>query len=414
MRWSALLAVGLLAVSSPAWASDDDPDVSPHPRASIDEPNKDRAPFTFRDVSGWRDLTSKAAVSGYVLPQFQVVTLDTALPRDKVQYGAKGTRAGFVLHGTPFPRFTYVAHLVLAPAGVENVTLLSPSSASIGFVLNTTTGTTIDFEELSLGYRPLPFLQLKTGFMRLPFSLAQTTPIPKQAMPFRSPVTGEFQSGADPAMLASVRVLDEKLTLNASAFLGSSLGTVANPGQTVRGIAVLGSVVAQPLGPMSTLEGDPGRGPLRIAFGIGSIYRRSTAFDPTGYEASSFDDVRLAAWARASIRGFYAQGEYLRRNRTDDVSGRPNRSEGFYAQASYFVPVQRFGFAPLLRAGQIETSADFAARTFRSFEAGFAFFPRARVKEPERLRILLEYFLAHVSPLDETQHEALLQLQMEF
>ena len=423
MRRTLSLVLGLVLVAGVARAADDeddDPSISPHPIGAVDPAQKrpPARPFTFREATGWRDLSSKVDVSGYLLPQFQIVSLQSALPRDKTQYGAKGTRAGFAIHGSPWQDFTYIAHVVLAPAGVENVVLLSPAAGpSIGFTLPTSTGASIDFEEVTLGYRPEPWVQIKAGFLRVPFSLGQTTPIPKQMFPFRPPVTGEIQSGADAALLGTFRLLDARLVLNAAMFLGASLGGSVNPNQSVRGPAFLASVAAHPLGMMSMREGDESRGPFRFALGVSSIYRRATAFDPTGYEASNFDDVRLSAFARASVRGFYAQAEYLRRNRSDDDSGSPNRSEGFYAEASYYQPLgphARIALGPLLRAGQIETSADFAPRTFRSFEAGVAFYPHARGAEPERLRIILEYFLARTSPLDETQHEGLAQLQLEF
>lgn len=411
-RFAPGLALALALAARGAHAADDD--LTPLPGATVTGAASAPVPFTFRQQPGWANLASKVDVSGYVLPQFQVVRLSSALPRDQTQYGAKGTRAGFAIYGSPWADFTYVAHIVLAPAGVEDVNLLSTSAApSFGFTIPAT-GATIDFEEVSLGYRPQSWVLVKAGIMRLPFSVAQLTPIPMQMFPFRPPVTGDIQSGADASVLASFRPFGEKLLLNAGAFLGQSLGGAVSSGQSVRGPAFLASVAAQPLGPMSMREGDESRGPLRIALGVGTIYRRATAFDPTGYEASSFNDVRIAGWARASYRGFYAQAEYLRRNRNDDVSGRPNRSEGFYAEASYFVPAGSIGFGPLARAGQIKTSAEFAPRTFRSLEAGIAFYPHARQKEPERLRILLEYYLAHTSPLDETQHEGLAQLQLMF
>ena len=412
MRAVALLAIASFFVAGAARA--DDEEVSALPPATTEPAKTEPVRFTFRDAPGWKDL-AKVGVSGYILPQFELVSLRSALPRDKTQYGAKGTRAGFAIYGSPWKDFTYVAHLVVAPAGVENVALLSPSAApSIGFTLSTATGTTIDFEEVSLGYKPASWVQVKAGFIRLPFSLGQTTPIPEQMFPFRAPVTGEIQSGADASVLSTFRFFDARLVLNAAAFLGASLGGATSSNQTVRGPAFLASVTAQPLGAMSTHEGDKGRGPFRFAFGIGTIYRRATAFDPTGYEASHFDDIRLAAWARAAVHGFYAQAEYLRRNRTDDVSGRPNRSDGFYGEASYYVPLKTTALGPILRAGQIQTSADFSPRRYRSFEAGVAFYPHARTREPEGLRIIVEYYLAETSPLDETQHEGLVQLQLEF
>ena len=415
MRRFGLALLILIGHATPAFAQEDD-GMSAHPVAATEaaKEGKSGTPFSFRQPFGWKDLPSKIDISGYLLPQFEVVSIPSALPRDKTQYGARGTRAGFAFYGSPWPEFSYLAHVVVSPAGTENLTLLSPGTQpSVGFTVSTATQTSIEIEQASVGYRPASWFLVQTGLLRVPFSLGQTTPIPEQMFPFRPPVTGEFQSGSDASILTTFNLFDQKLLLNAGMFLGTSLGAL-NPNQTVRGPAFLGSVVAQPLGEMSMREGDEKRGPFRFAFGVGTIYRRAKAFDTTGYEASSFDDVRFSAWARASFKGFYAQGEYLRRLRTDDLSGRPQKSEGGYGEASYFQPIGTVGLAPMIRAGTIQTSADFSPLKFTSFEAAIAFFPRAKEAEPEKLRILIEYLAATTSPLDETEHEGLVQLQLEF
>lgn len=424
MRALAGAALALVFFGGTARAADDEP--TPLPEATVAGAANAPVPFSFRQPSGWYNLSSKVDVSGYILPQFEIVSIRTALPRDRTQYGVRGTRAGFAIYGSPWADFSYIAHLVVAPAGVENVALLATSSQpSVGFEI-ATTGASLDFEEVSLAYRPARWAMVKAGFVRVPYSIGQTTPIPEQMFPFRPPITGEFQSGADASVIGSFKFFDDKLRFDLSTFLGSSLyyatlnfspsGVSLTLPQTVRGPAFLAGVTFQPLGEMSTREGDESRGPLRLSFGASGIYRRAKAFDPTGYEASNFDDVRIAAHARASYRGLYAQAEYLRRTRNDDVSGRASKSEGAYIEASYFAPITgtSLGFGPVARASQIKTSAEFAPRTFRSLEAGLAFYPHARGKEPERLRILLEYFLARTSPLDETMHEGVVQLQMMF
>jgi hypothetical protein len=232
--------------------------------------------------------------------------------------------------------------------------------------------------------------------------------------PTRAPQTGEFQSGADEGLLLTAAPLDARLQLNAGAFLGSSLGGGA-PNQTVRGPAVAAQVAAHPLGAMSLREGALGpRGPLRFALGFATIYRSATLLDATGYETSTFKDTRFAAWARAQIAGVYVQGEFLRRLRTDDLSGRPSVSEGGYVAASYYLPVGKVGFGPVVRAGALTTGIGFAPRKFTSFEGGLAFYPRAEGDEPEKLRILAQYLGASITPLDEVEREALVQLQLEF
>ena len=415
MRRLALALLILIGHVSPALAQDDD-GLSAFPAAATAPPKEgaDAVPFSFRQPVGWKDLASKIDISGYLLPQFELVSIPSALPRDRTQYGAKGTRAGFAFYGTPWPDFTYFAHITVSPAGTENLTLLSTGAQpSVGFTVSTATQTSVDIEEASVGYRPTKWLLFRTGLLRVPFSLGQVTPIPEQMFPFRPPITGEFESGTDASLLATLNLFDQRLFVNAGVFLGTSLGAL-NPNETVRGPAFIGSVVAQPLGAMSMREGDENRGPFRFALGFGTIYRSAKAFDPTGYEASTFDDVRFAAWARASFKGVYVQGEYLRRLRTDDLSGRPQKSEGGYGEASYFQPIRSVGLGPILRAGVIQTSADFSPLKFTDFEGGLSFFPRGKEAEPEKLRIQVLYLVAKTSPLDEIEREGLIQLQLEF
>ena len=53
-------------------------------------------------------------------------------------------------------------------------------------------------------------------------------------------------------------------------------------------------------------------------------------------------------------------------------------------------------------------------RKFTSFEAGIAFHPQSDLEEPEKLRVIVEYLEARVSPLSEVEREGLVQFQLEF
>lgn len=402
-----MTSAGMAQAPSPA-----NDGLTPHPRAATAE---GEAPsFSFARPFGWSESGPRLDVSGYLLPQFEVVSLPSALPREQLAYGARGTRAGFALYGMPMSGWSYIAHVVLTPAGTESLTVLSPTpEPAIGITPPTATQSSLSVEEATIGYRPATWFMAKTGIVRIPFSLGQATPIPKQMFPFRPPPTSEFQSGADAGVLGTFALFDARLVGNLGMFLGSSLG-IANPNQTVRGPAFAASIAAHPLGAMSLREGDQSRKSFAFAVGFASIYRRATSFESTGYESSQFDDVRFAAWARASFRGVYVQGEYLRRLRTDDLSGRPSASEGGYGEASYYHPIGSVAIGPLIRAGVLSTSLDFAPRKFTSLEAGIAFYPRAGIEEPEKLRIIVEYLTASTAPLPEVQREGLAQLQLEF
>lgn len=409
-------AEGAPGADGKAEGKQDGDGIVPHPVAAMDAKGEGEAkPWSFSRPYAWPEAVNRLDVAGYLLPQFEYVSLPSAVPRDRHQYGARGSRVGFAIHGVILEGWSYMAHVVVAPAGLDTLSILSPTSApSVSISVPTGAGTVIDIEEASIAYRPLKWFVSKLGVVRMPFSIAQTTPVPKQMFPFRAPHSGEFQSGADQGLLATFVPFDARLQVNVGAFLGSSLGG-AGPNQTVRGPAVAAQVSAHPLGEMSLREGDLGRSPFRFAIGFGSIYRDATLLDQTGYEASNFNDTRFVAWLRAHWNGIYAHGEYFRRLRTDDLSGRPSVSEGGYGQASYYLPIaNKVAFGPLVRAGVVTTNVGFAPRKFTSFEGGIAFYPRADAEEPEKLRILVEYLGASISPIAESQREGLVQLQMEF
>jgi hypothetical protein len=417
-------ASSLIALAAPRAARADEespseaspaPEVAPHPRAAIDPPEAKPEAWSFSHPLAWPEATTRLDVAGYVLPQFQFVSLPSALPRDKTQFGARGSRVGFAIHGNPLEGFSYLAHIVIAPAGTDRVTLLSPTSTpALGISLPTSTGTSVEIEEAIIGYRPAQWLEMKLGAVRMPFTVAQTTPVPKQMFPLRAPQSSEFQSGADTGLLTTFAPFAGRLQIAGGVFLGGSLGG-AGPNQTVRGPAFSAQVSAHPLGAMSLREGDLGRSPLRVAVGFASIYRRARLLDATGYETTAFTDARFAAWLRAHAHGVYVQGELMKRLRTDDLSGRPSVSEGAYVQASYYQPVgTKVAFGPVARAGVVTNDIGFQPRRFTSFEAGLAFFPKADQAEPEKLRILVEYLQAELSPFSELQREGLVQLQLEF
>jgi hypothetical protein len=386
----------------------------PAPPAPPDTTETPPPPFSFAEPFAWPVAVERVAVNGYVLPQFELVSLPTALPRDQVQYGARGSRAGFALHGTPYEGWGYMVHVVLVPAGTESLAILSPTANQVASVtVSTATGTEVDVEEASVSYRPVKWYLGKLGFVRIPFSQGQMTQIPKQMFPIRPAQTTAFQNGADVGFLNTLPLFDARLQANLGVFFGSSLG-LNTPNQTVRGAVFAGSIEAHPLGAMPLREGDQARGPFRFAVGFASLYRRATSYDTTGYEASEFTDTRLGVSLRTSWKGIYLQGEYLRRMRTDTLSARPSVAESAYAEGSYYLPVKSVAFGPLLRVGTLSDDEDFAPRKFTSFEGGIAFFPRSDLAEPDRLRIIAEYLGASVSPLSEVEREGLLQLQLEW
>jgi hypothetical protein len=384
---------------------------SQQPAASQTQPEEAPPFFIFSHPFAWPQTVERIAVTGYVLPQFEYVSLPYALPRDQRSYGAKGSRAGFAIHGTPFEAWSYILHAVVTPAGTESITILSPTTATSTPLVVTTSNASVGVEEGTITYRPVSWFQAKGGALRIPFTLGQVTPIPEQMFPIRPAETLSFQNGPDVGFLVTVAPFDARLQANVGIFDGLSL-PVSNSTQTLRGVAFAGSLEAHPLGAMAMREGDPDRGPFRFAVGVGSILHEATAFDTTGYEATHIQDLRLDISLRASFKGLFFQGEYMRHLQTDDLTGRPILDSGAYAEASYYQPIGKVAFGPLLRVGQLATTVEFAESKFTSVEGALAFYPKADLKEPERLRIIAEYLNASIAPLTEIEREGLIQVQL--
>jgi hypothetical protein len=381
------------------------PEAPPKPSWTWDQP-----------LGPWPQQVDRVTPGGYLLPQFELVSLPTALPRDQLAYGARGTRVGFAIGGTPYEQWSYMAHVVLVPAGTENLAVLEPTQNSTantpaGVIAPTQNGTLVTIEEISVSFRPLSFYRAKIGFMRIPFTVGQQVAIPKQMFPIRPAATIAFQSGADEGFLNTLAFLDGRIQGHFGVFDGSSLGAL-DPQEVVRGPVIGGSLETHPLGLMPLREGDQDRGPPRFALGVGALYRSASAFDTTGYEATTFKDTRFALSGRASWYGLYLQGEFMKRVRADNLSDRPAVSTGGYGEASFYFPVSSVAFSPLVRYNALSVDQDFSPRTFTSFEVGLGFYPYTALAEPDRLRIIIEYLGANVKPQNESQKEGLIQIQL--
>jgi hypothetical protein len=248
----------------------------------------------------------------------------------------------------------------------------------------------------------------------MPFSPAAAVIITSQMFPTRPAPTQVFMTGADQGLMASMSFLERRLLFALGAFNGSSLGLVI-PQTTPLGPAYSLFFDVHPLGRMPRFEGDASRGPFRFALGGGAIYRTGVLFDQTGYESTRFREVRLDAAVRASFLGVFLQGEVLRRLQTDDLSLRPLSATGAYVQASYFQPLtDKLAIAPLARYGVVTQDEAFAPRTITEIEAGIAFYPRADLAEPNRLRFILQYDGEIREPEEDVAHGGVLHAQLRW
>ncbi len=358
-------------------------------------------------------------LEGYVNAGIGMTSRPRALPRDRLTYGLRSSRAGLIVRGNPYPDFSYVVHFGVDPealAVVTGVDIVDKQGDGTVRAASTQTRelTVIPVEEVSITYSPLEWLQIKGGHFYMPFSPAAAVIITSQMFPTRPGSTQLFMVGADQGLMASGSFVDDRIQVSLGAFNGSSL-ELKVPQTTPIGPAYTLYFDVHPLGKLERVEGDPKRGPFRFALGGGTIFRTGVLFDSTGYESTRFREIRLDGALRLAFRGLFVQGEVLRRLQTDDLSGRPASATGAYAQASYFQPLtDTFALAPIARYGYAREDELFAPRNVTEIEVGIAVYPQAQLEEPDKLRFILQYDGEIREPESEIAHGAVLHAQLRW
>jgi hypothetical protein len=354
-------------------------------------------------------------VSGYVVPQLAFRYRGAALaPRDRWSFGADQTAIGVIATGAPVAKLSYTAHLVLgaelldAVTGVDTVDRngdggpddVSASSAEVSGRL---------IEELTVSFTPVEWLVFRTGQLRIPFTAEGQSPNTSLMFPARSGPNEVFLSGTDLGGLLSVALGG---VMSASFGLFNGTGKAPGGGDE-RGILYALRLDLHYPEPLPFEEADFSRGGLRAGLGAGVLYYPSEVFDASGYAGMHREDWRFAASVRAAFRGLYLQAEALRRQRTDDISSRPEISTGAYLQASFYLPVLGIGVAPLVRFGWVSADEGFDPRTTIWNEAGLAFYVPSESR-PDAARIIVQYLREWRVTEGEDAHGAVAQLQLQF
>ncbi len=436
----ALLAPSLLV--TPARAEDAKPAPAPAPSAPArpdgENDGKARDGVSASAPAHGVDATRQASgepapvmveLHGYVQPAFGARYRPQALARDRWEYGGLSSRAGLIVSGTPVRDFGYVVHLSLDARALLVLTDVqiynTDSSAGSGAISRTyTPATGTLFEEVSVTYKPISFVSMRLGAMRMPFTVALRSANTALMFVGRPGPNEVFQSGSDLGGLVLAEPLDGRIRASVGVFTGVSLQSPVaqfsssnnvRGGVSARGIVWSARLDANPLGQLPQAEVDFAHEGVRFGLGVGGLVRTGTSFASNGYELTQFRDVRASASARFSALGFFAQAEVLRRLVTDNLGSRPNQASGVYAQASYYLPITKgVGLAPLARIGAtVEDEATIPRRT-TFLEGGLALFPRADQPKPESVRILVQYQGERRTTDDESAHAVLGQVQILF
>jgi hypothetical protein len=359
-------------------------------------------------------------LEGYVNLGIGVRVVPKAVPRDQYTYGLRSSVAGIIVRGTPFERFSYFVHFGVNPealALVSDVDIADKKGDGTETDIATEEKevTVVPVEEVSIAYAFTSWWNLKGGHFYMPFSPGASVIVTSQMFPSRPEPTRAFMVGADQGLATTATFFDERIRASVGVFNGSSLALNV-PGTTTLGPVYTALIDAAPLGKMPDSEGDPKRGPFRFAVGTGAIYRVGKLFEETGYQATRFRETRLDVAARVAFLGMFVQAEVLRRQQRDDLSGRPASATGAYVQGSYFIPLPgtRVAIAPLARYGVAIEDQDFTSRKTIEIEAGIAFYPRADIDEPNKLRFILQYDGEQRLPERELAHGGVLHAQLRW
>ena len=425
------LALIALFAASPALAQEaEEPAEAEGDEAGTDEAEPEAAPAALPDpiTAGKPPAAPAAAVdkpvaeaegarswnlSGYLQPEVGMTYRPSALPRDRLVYGASATSAGIEITGEPWDHWSYDVHLIVAGESLEVVTgveSVDTNGDGVPDDVNAESEVTPSLlvERASITYQPLALFGIVVGQMRIPFTAQEQSPETALMFPQRSGPNEVFLKGPDLGALAVLTVKGDLVRASLGAFNGSG----APVGESEeRGLVYSARVDLNPLGPFPFGEGDLERGRLRIGLGAGFLYYPASVYDASGYLGSRIRDLRASASFRLAARGFYLQAEALRRQRTDSLSSRPVVATGAYAQSSYFMPVRApVGLAPIARIGYAAEDQGFDPRKTLFLEAGIAVYPRP--DEPDDLKLVAQYLGERRLSEGENAHGAVLQLQL--
>lgn len=356
-----------------------------------------------------RDEARPIELSGYVQPQFGVRYRPGAVPRDRTDYSAGDTRAGFIVDGQPLEGWRYTLHLVV---NADVINAVSQESGGSDSALSRTQNA-IELERAAVDWDPTANIGVSLGQMRIPFSVEGQISNTSLMFPNRAEANQVFLRGSDLGALARLSARDDKLRLAAGVFNGTDATSSIETGARGPLYAIRADI--DPMGPMEDGGRDTLRGPLKFGFGAGVIYYPSTTFDSAGFEGPKMRDLRASLSARAAVRGVYLQAELLRRQRTDSLSSRPLIATGAYGQASYYMPLDdNMAISPMARLGWAVEDQSFDPRERVWTEAGMSLHLRTARQDPDDLRITLQYLGEHRLTERESAHGAVAQMQLRW
>lgn len=312
--------------------------------------------------------------SGFLMATATSQAIPNTVPRHQFDVGLQGV-IGVAAAGTPWEKWDYLAYLI----------------ASVSADAINGTGGVVAPDQITLRFSPVKSLSFQAGWMRMPFSLSQSSTITNSMFPTRPEPTLIFQAGADAGLLASYETSSGVVRAKAGLFDGLSLGLTL-PQHVTRGPVLTLFAEVAPLGGMKPQETADGDTPFRFALSASLLHRDGTAYDPSGFEGLDVHDTRFTAALKLGYKGAFLQGEYLQAVQSDTLSSRTRIARGAYGEASYYVALRKkIGLSPISRVGWSVQDEEFFPLHILTFHAGLAFYPRADLTDPSSLRFIIQY-----------------------
>ena len=214
----------------------------------------------------------------------------------------------------------------------------------------------VDIEELWVDYRPVEYvseqgvewvrIDLRLGQMRVPFSSQNKTQNDSLLFPRRNAAVTSFLVGSDLGGEAELNIADERVRVVGGVFNGTGLAVNRDDR---RGALWAGRIDIAPLGSVGDNESDIERHEKpAFSVGTGLLYSPTRLSDSAGNDTlTRARGLLVSASLKFVYSGFYLQGEFIRRQVTDNLSSRPFISTGAYGQVSYTIPkTKKFFIGP--------------------------------------------------------------------
>ncbi len=207
--------------------------------------------------------------------------------------------------------------------------------------LTTTRGRDAVLEDAEIWYARNPLATIWVGQGKAYFGRQQLTSSGRLQFVDRTVYDGRFHPGRDQGVGLIGANAGKTFEYNLGIYNGNQLNRTANDNDE---FMIAGRAVWTPFGEYK-LEESSLDYPTTPKLAIGVGFLENTAGTETSTSNSKVDLSRVGAEVAFKLRGFNFVGEYVQEESEPQVAGGTTDIDGFYAQAGYLFPTQKFELA---------------------------------------------------------------------